>query len=978
MLTVTQRPDAQLYVNNPPEYQEDPYYISRWSSAHLPLVYRISNTKFPINTEDSTDAFSEVINNKGYARFNLSGGSYETYQVGEKVTVSGSALYDGIYEIKEVLSGDYVTLNIIFLGDDTGTIVRYYDNYNTLIRLYAGIPSSHPYTAQDPITLIGTYAIAPNLSNVAIVDVRDLVKQKISQDYDINGTGSPNDLNAWTSFYIEFSETYDVYVNSIPETFTDEYQRDLLDGCATPIINNGDFDGDLSGWSQANPPSGGFKSNWSYDSGAKFTQLDGFIPEYSSLFYQEVNFIKSISYRLVVDYEMVFGTYDKNGSFYVCATDSLSSPQTDAIYFKSLDGSFSENKVINFVLESDKKYLVFLANFPSSPTNGYCKINSADAGGDEYTQDCKAYIFAHNGTRQFFDYVKNERSRYAGNMAEYVQNYNGGVFLNKFLTRFEMPLLFAGKYFSLSSIIPQSTLDVPFTDDGLLLRIKQYNDEELISTSDNDIIDNGDGVYRHRIDDKVAGSDTATVQIIRKQTISEWFSVLIKSTASQGAYIGNSNNYVFKSTNTGDFPYYVDTFESQGAILATVDGTYLLVYKLSTSGWVQIYDYYIGVASITGVKAFNDNDWCIAIQVDDIGQPDKIVYSKQGYIQVIELPFENVLGVDGKDIDSLYFLVQDNFGYTDIYDISFNVLFHFGFPFAPAVGKRNITCDNNKLYAISDDFQVLTFDLSNNSSSIDQLTINDNGSCVHFRNNVGIAVGFTTNREVFFNTNGAWGFDPDFFGITNFYSDNSLVVSCCVVSADIFYIATQNRLYTKIYGTWTEGASGDYVNNNNLQVSGYFVTNEVELPISEIKTIEIDNNCSKQSMYLSWINTLGNWEYWDFTARKGYEKVIESVSLVRRNIYSDWPNNFGKETEDDRISVDAYDRVTVRSQYMTRDRLDIVSEILQSIRVQYWYSATEKITVKIDTDKLKKYSDGDKLYAIEFDVLMPSIQIQQQ
>ena len=266
MLTVTQRPDAYLYENNPPLYGEDPYYYSRWSAAHLPLVYKISNTKFPTNSEDSIDSYTEVLNRNGYARFNLSGSGYENYIVGEKVRVTGS-IYSGIYEVKEVVAGEYITLNITYSATSTGTIQRYYENYSVLVKLYAGIPPEHPLQAIDPMSYVGTFAIAPNLSNISIIDVADLVKQKINQNNDINGTGRPNDLNAWTSFYIEYAETYDTYASAFPETYVSDYEIDTLEGCTSLSITNGNFASNLNGWLQTSNPFGFQSLTWLYDSG---------------------------------------------------------------------------------------------------------------------------------------------------------------------------------------------------------------------------------------------------------------------------------------------------------------------------------------------------------------------------------------------------------------------------------------------------------------------------------------------------------------------------------------------------------------------------------------------------------------------------------------------------------------------------------------------------------------------------------------
>ena len=125
-LSVIQRPDANLYVNDPPQYQEQPYYYSRWSAAFLPLVYKISNTKFPTNTEDAVDTYTAVTNNNGFAKFDLAGTAYQTYIRGQKVLIEGT-VYSGVYEVIAI-QGDQLTLNVAFSETDTGTANKYYDN----------------------------------------------------------------------------------------------------------------------------------------------------------------------------------------------------------------------------------------------------------------------------------------------------------------------------------------------------------------------------------------------------------------------------------------------------------------------------------------------------------------------------------------------------------------------------------------------------------------------------------------------------------------------------------------------------------------------------------------------------------------------------------------------------------------------------------------------------------------------------------
>jgi hypothetical protein len=189
-------------------------------------------------------------------------------------------------------------------------------------------------------------------------------------------------------------------------------------------------------------------------------------------------------------------------------------------------------------------------------------------------------------------------------------------------------------------------------------------------------------------------------------------------------------------------------------------------------------------------------------------------------------------------------------------------------------------------------------------------------------------------------------------------------------------VATSEKRGYKYIGEWIDMGELDASATITIY-SGLFKYKTETFEISEQHPFEIDSECSKYNIYLSWINRLGNWEYFKFTERKTYEKNVENT-LVRRNIFDAFPDKFTSETQDDKIRIESVDKVTVRSQYMTRDCLDIVSEIIESIRVQQWLSNTEKITVIVDTDSISKYTDGDKLFAIEFDIIYPDNIIQNQ
>jgi hypothetical protein len=985
MLTVTQRPDAYLYENNPPEYGEDPYYYSRWSAAHLPLVYKISNTKFPTNSEDTIDSYTEVLNRNGFARFNLAGSAYENYIVGEKVKVTGS-VYSGIYEVKEVVAGEYITLNISYSETSTGAIQRYYENYSVLVKLYAGIPPEHPLQATDPMSYVGTFAIAPNLSNVSIIDVADLVKQKINQNNDINGTGRPNDLNAWTSFYIEYAETYDTYASAYPETYVSGYTTDILDTCTTTTIANGEFTSNLDGWSQINSAIGSvYSTAWAWNSGtARVTPSSPNLGNWSKYLYQELNFIASKSYTINLKYLISLSSVLRyECSIKLFASDSLAvTPPNDVIYSAGYVTNANEDVNITFTLNEPKKYLIIYFQFPLSSSSYYAEVSSISIV-EDVSEDCKAYIFAENGTRQFYDGLTRQRTTYGGNMAEYVMNYNTQQILGKFLTRFETPLLFPNNYFDISCIIPQTTIDIPFTEDGLIYRLNRYDESgELIDTLDTEIENNGDGVYRLRIDDKIGSSLSVSLQLVRNQTNTDWFSVYGIGTAFY--FIGSFDtytsfaltaNYNVEKVFVTDYGKAVilalNPFSNRSEVYTYIDGT-------STN-------YLGGDVSFVGnyLYALDTDNWVVA----NNGASGNILTCIDANVNIEPMgitPY--VQGVVMSSNGTIYIIAQAPFGDTEIYKRVSNGVWVLEYTFSTTA--LNIISDASIKIDIHEDIlyipyhfmgqiQVLKYPLATGQGqAIDVIAgTNENSISVLDENN--IAVCTTANLYIYNGT--SFVQDSGINTIMSSNSDSTNINTIKIESEDVIRVVTGERIYTRVNGTWSTGGGGSYSAPNNFTtISGKELSEVVELKVSEQKTIEINQECAKQSIYLSWINSLGNWEHFLFTARKSYEKKTDNTVTVRRNILANFPNDFTSETQDDKIRIDSNDIVTVRSQFVTKDRLDVISEIISSIRVQAWISTTEKITVIVDTDSIKKYSDGDKLYAIEFDIIYPQILGQRQ
>lgn len=151
----------------------------------------------------------------------------------------------------------------------------------------------------------------------------------------------------------------------------------------------------------------------------------------------------------------------------------------------------------------------------------------------------------------------------------------------------------------------------------------------------------------------------------------------------------------------------------------------------------------------------------------------------------------------------------------------------------------------------------------------------------------------------------------------------------------------------------------------------YFEVEDILL--SEVKTVKYDPSCYKYPLYITWLNTLGGWDYWLFTAKKDYGIEVDDVVLGERNIFQSFPDQFQSETWQEVISLTAQNKITLRSQPMTKEQLVEVSKLVYSKMVQVVESETDKYTIIIDKRSVSLYTDGDKLHFFEVDILLPKI-----
>lgn len=142
-----------------------------------------------------------------------------------------------------------------------------------------------------------------------------------------------------------------------------------------------------------------------------------------------------------------------------------------------------------------------------------------------------------------------------------------------------------------------------------------------------------------------------------------------------------------------------------------------------------------------------------------------------------------------------------------------------------------------------------------------------------------------------------------------------------------------------------------------------------EITSEEINVVS-NTQCYNQSINLSWLNNLGGFDYWKFTAEKDNLIEIQESIISKQNIFPSWPKSYGatadtirKQTK--RISNKAF---IIRSQHLTEQQVEAISYIKSSVLVQIVNSRQDRRTVIVDSDSFMKYADGDKTYTIAFKI----------
>lgn len=201
------------------------------------------------------------------------------------------------------------------------------------------------------------------------------------------------------------------------------------------------------------------------------------------------------------------------------------------------------------------------------------------------------------------------------------------------------------------------------------------------------------------------------------------------------------------------------------------------------------------------------------------------------------------------------------------------------------------------------------------------------------------------------------------FNPTGFYNIATSLSSTGNYTNTISFTPTSNGAYIAFIFSVIDTLATVTVDINSISAS-------TSVNLSETKTVNINQDCANQNFYLSWLNNLGGFDYWNFTARKVYSIDVTSNSISEKNIYNNWPNSYGAfaDTVKQQTQRTSNEVIRVSSQFLTTQQEDAIKQIFSSPLVQQVTSKYDRRAVIVDPTTYKIRKDQDDLRTVSFDL----------
>lgn len=326
------------------------YYVSvkthGWNCAHLPIVYTLKSDTWPVNGVDTSRTITTFTNWNGYTYLVLNGDIKSSGNASslENVVLSGVTGVDGaditgIYRIIQWFSDTNIVIDLAYSAGNVlsgGTCQYHYLNYRALVKVYAGLDSSHYWQAQKPYEEIAEVSVTFDSSGIGILNVSDFIKEKLEVvSNDLQRDTLPNNLDAWCRIKISVAESYDDSDGYTIEEYVSSYTEDTTEVYA------------VNAKLPFKTRSSGFLDD--YVSGVTHLTLSSFLTPFTqpTLFvgyYFDLSFIKNSSQS--GDYIKI-DRYNKTDGNYSLASSSRSTftDMDQGVYRHSLEQTGSEARI---------------------------------------------------------------------------------------------------------------------------------------------------------------------------------------------------------------------------------------------------------------------------------------------------------------------------------------------------------------------------------------------------------------------------------------------------------------------------------------------------------------------------------------------------------------------------------------------------------------------------------------------------------
>lgn len=217
------------------EYYQTQEHV--WSSIFLPIIYKCETDRWPVNSVDTAHFILANQDDNGFTEITTPGPLKLGNMPLEFVKISGASTPEanGVWQIIEIVTANTYVINLPY--DLSGNLIGataqyYYNNYQVRVKVFAGLPDSHPWSHKKPFEEIAELSLTPDENNEVMFSVSDYLQGKIAIKNNPLLFSMPLNLDAFTGFFISVGESYDYSDGYTLGTAESEFEADDFEGYA--------------------------------------------------------------------------------------------------------------------------------------------------------------------------------------------------------------------------------------------------------------------------------------------------------------------------------------------------------------------------------------------------------------------------------------------------------------------------------------------------------------------------------------------------------------------------------------------------------------------------------------------------------------------------------------------------------------------------------------------------------------------------